>query len=150
MTVIFISGGPDNMKLYPNTSIYTLTIGKPLGPVVCSADCTPTCSFQWKKDTQTIVNNATLSFHVENRSSAGNYTCVATRGDSVKDTGISLFVRCKYISSLYSILTVFISSSELCSGWAIVITFCPSVRASARPLTLSNDNSSKVTDAICP
>ena len=106
-TVAFVSGGPDNVQLYPSTSIYILNIGETLGPVVCSADCTPFCSFKWKKDDITVVNNANFIFLVQNKNNAGNYTCVATRGASVTDMiGISLFVRCTYVSVLHNISTV--------------------------------------------
>ena len=44
----------------------------------------------------------------------------------------SKIVCSKVVSSVFS-------SSELCSGWAIVITFHPSVRPSVHPLTFSND-----------
>ena len=40
---------------------------------------------------------------------------------------------------------VIFSSPELCSGWAIVITFRPS---SIRPLTFSNDFSSEAAEPI--
>ena len=95
------------MQLYPSTTTYTLNIGDMLGPVVCSANCTPACSFEWKKDDMEKENNANLTFQVENRYSAGNYTCVATRGASITAMiGLSLFVRCTYISVLHNILTV--------------------------------------------
>ena len=42
-------------------------------------------------------------------------------------------------------LWVLVSSPELCSGWAIVITFRPS---SIRPLTFSNDFSSEAPEPI--
>ena len=42
------------------------------------------------------------------------------------------------------------SSPELCSGWAIVITFRPSVRPSVHPLTFSDNFSSKAAEPILP
>ena len=42
----------------------------------------------------------------------------------------------------------FFSSPELCSGWAIVITFRPSVRPYVRLLTFSNDFSSEAAEPI--
>ena len=89
------------MQLSPSTTTYTLNIGQILGPVTCSADCTPYCTFKWTKPTSATVNGATLLFTVENKHSRGTYTCVATRGGSVTDTmSISLFVRCRHICIL--------------------------------------------------
>ena len=53
----------------------------------------------------------------------------------------------------WNVIPVIISSPELCSGWAIVITFRPSsvrpcVRPCVRPLTFSNDFSSEAPEPI--
>ena len=95
--LFFVSGGPENVQLSPNTTIYTLNIGQVIGPVICSADCTPYCTFKWTKQSSLVVNGATLSLTVENKNHGGTYTCVATRGRLFTvSRSISLFVRCTH------------------------------------------------------
>ena len=95
------------MRLFPTTSTYTLNIGQILGPVTCSADCSPYCTFQWTKESSAVATGATLSLSVDNRNRRGTYTCEATRGGSFTDRrSISLFVRCMYFCSFQSHLVV--------------------------------------------
>ena len=97
--IVLLSGGPDNMRLSPSTSTYTLNIGQRLGPVVCSADCVPNCTFKWKRESGTDA----LALTIQDKNDSGMYTCTATRGTSTSFTetrSIMVYVRCKHNTSV--------------------------------------------------
>ena len=73
------SDGPDAIYFAPNTTNYTLRSGDHIADIACIADCNPHCEYSWNKG-YTKVGAQTLSLGIVERTAAGPYTCVASRG----------------------------------------------------------------------
>ncbi|XP_060552462.1 hemicentin-1-like isoform X1 [Ruditapes philippinarum] len=88
--------GPDSIYVTNGKSVYTVDEGTRLQHIKCEADCFPACTYKWTKDGQNIGNTETLSLGQVQTSSAGNYTCRATNGDSQsrwKEKKVTIYIR---------------------------------------------------------
>ncbi|KAK3586303.1 hypothetical protein CHS0354_035087, partial [Potamilus streckersoni] len=79
--VIDVKYGPDNVQLNPSSRII---MGIENHPVIiqCTADCNPTCSFQWQRGSvpEYLKANQTLMIGSVGKSDTDNYTCTVSNG----------------------------------------------------------------------
>lgn len=66
-----------------------------LGPINCTADCVPACSYLW---TGPGKNEHKIGLKIENisRDQNGTFTCTAKNGYGEKTVDINIVVQCKY------------------------------------------------------
>lgn len=93
-----ITDGPSTIELKPATDMYEVTeaIGN-VGPIMCTADCKPTCTMAWSRPNLSDINLANLYLEKIDRSQAGNYKCTATNTIASKSSIITVVVNCKYM-----------------------------------------------------
>lgn len=105
---LFIVDGPEEIHLvglknqttsrqYEDSYRLNITEGEILAPVRCEATCHPNCTYGWKKDgTDLNTTDGVLELEAVNKSSAGLYTCVASRTNgNYQSLELQVAVLCK-------------------------------------------------------
>jgi len=90
--VIFKTVPPTIVTLSPYESTYLLRAGDSLGPITCSAECSPNCSYFWSRMEQSELLIANIQ-----PSQDGEYTCNATNALGTSSSPpIFVEVQCKF------------------------------------------------------
>ncbi|XP_041372852.1 peroxidasin homolog [Gigantopelta aegis] len=94
-TLVVIKGGPDgpNYIKFGPASPATVTELQSL-TVICTANCTPSCSFSWTRGSQNVSSCAKLELTNISKSNEGVYTCTAknTGSSDIKSRNFTLVV----------------------------------------------------------
>ena len=73
-------------------------MGQSLGPIVCSAQCSPSCKFYWIKPDGTVVDGSNLSISNLSKNDHGTCTCHTGNGYGNNATkNLNVTVSCKYL-----------------------------------------------------
>ena len=76
----------------------TKVLGQRLGPIVCSAQCSPPCKFYWIKPNRTVVVGSNLAISSLSKNDQGTFTCQAGNGYGNNGTqNLNITVNCKYL-----------------------------------------------------
>lgn len=91
-----ILDGPSFVELSPSTMNYTINETDGIGPIFCSADCKPNCTFSWSGPNLPYWTSSLLYLQFVNRSHAGDYHCNASNsiGTAMSST-VRVIVYCK-------------------------------------------------------
>ena len=93
-------GGPDTVSVTPSGSTHVVNEGKVLDDITCTAECVPSCTYEWKKNGTSFRTERTLSLGQLTRSDSGLYTCIVGKSDTgiqvTKNIDVTVNVRCKY------------------------------------------------------
>jgi len=78
--LILLTDGPDIPVLSPSAKSVTITEGSKLGPIVCSVECHPNCSYVWQhRRTEgncfAISSSQSLEIYNITREQRGKYRC---------------------------------------------------------------------------
>ena len=91
--------GPDTVSVTPSGSTHVVNEGKVLDDITCTAECVPSCTYEWKKNGTSFRTERTLSLGQLTRSDSGVYTCsVGNTDDSIyvtKNIDVTVKVRCE-------------------------------------------------------
>ena len=69
-----------------------------LGPIVCSAQCSPPCQFHWIKPDGSVVDGSNLEIQSLRKSDDGTFTCHTGNGyGNNATTNLNVTVNCKYL-----------------------------------------------------
>jgi hypothetical protein len=82
----------------PAEESITKVLGRSLGPIVCSAQCSPPCQFYWIKTDGTVINGSNLAIPSLSKNDHGTFTCHAGNGygnNAAKNLNVT--VNCKYL-----------------------------------------------------
>lgn len=92
---ISLTDRPSNVVLNPNRSEIVVNEFDEIGPVHCSADCVPSCTYIW---TGTGMNENIPILQIVNisRTQNGTYTCIAKNGYGEHLKILNIVVQCKY------------------------------------------------------
>lgn len=77
---ITVQYGPDIMAFSPSTTSYTRTEGSLFQSINCSADCEPSCYFEWIYPDGTKQVGNILPQHILQKKHNGQYKCKASNG----------------------------------------------------------------------
>jgi hypothetical protein len=79
-----------------------------LGPIVCSAQCSPPCQFHWIKPDGSVVDGSNLEIPSLTNNDDGTFTCHTGNGYGNNATkNLNVTVNCKYMYVIiYSELTL--------------------------------------------
>ena len=85
------------MSFNPAVASITKVIGQSLGPIVCSAQCSPSCQFHWTKPNGSVVDGSILEIPSLSKNDHGILTCHTgnSYGNNVTKN-LQLTVNCKY------------------------------------------------------
>lgn len=87
---------PADVKLLPSNQSYTVIETKSVGPITCTADCTPNCTMSWNGPYIPDSTTSVLTLQNINRTQAGNYSCTASNKlGSEKSVTVTVIVNCK-------------------------------------------------------
>ena len=139
---LFLVDGPDTVSVTPNHSTHVVNDGEVLDDITCTAECVPSCTYEWKKNgTESFSTERTLSLGQLTRSDSGLYTCSVGNSDTgiqvTKNIDVTVNVRCKYI------MWVFILIIMLPKGGRLIVAalpICPSVCLSIHPVPCPANN----------
>ncbi|KAK3592246.1 hypothetical protein CHS0354_032728 [Potamilus streckersoni] len=95
--VIDVKYGPENVQLSPSVDIIKAIENHPV-IIQCTADCNPTCSFQWRRGSVPgyLKPNQTLMIDSVGKSDTDNYTCTVSnsitgRSQSLQTTLVVIY-----------------------------------------------------------
>ncbi|XP_041379190.1 nephrin-like [Gigantopelta aegis] len=94
--------GPASVQLN-TTSPLTVKEGDDVAVSFEATDCSPSCSFTWKFNSQTKSTSSVLSVNNIQRSAAGDYTCIARNRNTQKSLDKSISLDVQYQSSITSL-----------------------------------------------
>lgn len=75
--VIEVNYKPKSISLQPQELLHIVEENQPIGPIQCSADCHPNCSFLWTGPESLTLDEPQLKINSIKKTQAGNYTCTA-------------------------------------------------------------------------
>ena len=88
---VFNSDGPEEISLSISRQSLNVTMGKTIGPIVCSATCYPTCHYKWQHMVNggyiDFNNSATIVLTSVKMSDSGYYRCVVVHQNDTAKTG---------------------------------------------------------------
>ena len=91
--------GPDRPVLSPSAKSVNITEGSKLGPIVCSVNCHPNCSYAWKQKTGNRLSGiSSLEIYNITRQQSGTYRCRVNHPNDTsryKKTNVMVTVHCK-------------------------------------------------------
>lgn len=95
--------GPEHVVLEPGYTTINVTEGTILGPINCTANCNPECTYNWKHKAEEerfelILSIQTLTIPDIKKSQTGIYRCRIDHpfAKAYYRTDISVNVQCKY------------------------------------------------------
>ena len=125
--------GPEVVEIIPEfNGTVTLHDGAFFGPVICTADCSPPCKYQWREvtwngDINDVINASTLPQQVVYVRGISMYQCVATcfhsTSHSTKTVSreISLNIQCRFDSFLFiSMMCLF----NIKKAFLLIVVIC--------------------------
>ena len=101
---ILLTDGPNKPVLSPWAKSVNITEGSKLGPIVCSAECHPNCSYVWKHRRRTydrfsdIRSLQSLEIYNITRTQSGIYRCRVNHPNDTSrcnKTDVMVTVHCK-------------------------------------------------------
>ena len=94
----FLDGPGASISFKPADEAIIEIQGQRLGPIVCSAQCSPPCQFYWIKPDGTVVNGPKLEIPSLSKNDHGTCTCHAANSYGNNTTkNLLLTVNCKYL-----------------------------------------------------
>ena len=99
-----MTDGPYRLVLSPSVTSVNITEGSNLGPIVCSAECYPNCSYIWKHRKRTgdryydIRSSQSLEIYSITREQSGKYRCCVNHPNDKSGcnrTDVMVTVLCK-------------------------------------------------------
>ena len=111
---LFILDGPgSSVSFNPADESITKNLSGSLGPIVCSAQCNPSCQFHWIKPDGSLVDGSNLEIPSLSKNDHGTFTCHAGNGYGNNATNnLIVTVNCKCLILKFDI-TILIMSAEL-------------------------------------
>jgi hypothetical protein len=101
------------MSFNPADESITKNLSGSLGPIVCSAECNPSCQFHWIKPDGSLVDGSNLEIPSLSKNDHGTFTCHAGNGYGNNATNnLIVTVNCKCLLLKFDI-TILIMSAEL-------------------------------------
>jgi len=128
---VFIIDGPDNVALAISGNHVSVTQGRQLGPITCSAVCYPECDYIWKGFKNgvysTVMVGQNFIIHSANINDSGSYVCHVTHKNDSSRIGtitMTIYVNGKFNKGNKNSLTppLFIEMSVLNqeSDWSCI------------------------------
>jgi len=95
--ILFCVDGPgSSISFNPADESITKVLGQSLGPIVCSAQCDPSCQFHWIKPGGSVINGSNLEIPSLSKNDHGTFTCHAGNGYGNNATkNLIVTVNCK-------------------------------------------------------
>ena len=94
----FIDGPGSSIAFKPADESITKVLGQSLGPITCSAQCSPPCQFHWTNPGGTVVDGPNLTIPILSKNEHGTFTCHAGNGYGNNATkNLLVTVNCKYL-----------------------------------------------------
>ena len=98
-----LTDGPDRLVLLPPAKSVNVTEGSKLGPIVCSAECHPNCSYVWKYKKiggsfSDIDSSQSLEISSITKQQSGIYRCCVNHPNDtsrLNRTDVMVAVHCK-------------------------------------------------------
>ena len=98
-----MTDGPDRPVLSPSAKSVNITEGSKLGPIVCSAECHPNCSYVWKHrktggSFSDINSSQSLEISSITKEQSGKYRCRVNHPNNtsrLNRTDVMVAVHCK-------------------------------------------------------
>ena len=96
----YMIDGPDNIALSISGDHVSVTQGRQLGPITCSAVCYPECDYIWKHYKNGAYSNVTVgqsfTIHSASMDNIGFYICYVThKNDSSRISTIAMTIYVK-------------------------------------------------------